>query len=201
MDEHSGLLRADRVEITPLHFVIRHFTGNPGQIGDLGLLEDGTVIYVPVSEAFDKPWTASIETLGAPGAVPESYVRWRSIAYWQNALTVRHSSMTLSLPGPQRRIVRFTGVVPPTSLFWKAIDKIPLPHHLGLATKTAFVVKLTVGSGGRANDAATWWREALEAWQESGLQTEPPIDSGESLADLAQSVFDGSSERDSNGPT
>jgi hypothetical protein len=62
-------------------------------------------------------------------------------------------------------------------------------------------VKLTVGSGGRANDAATWWREALEAWQESGLQTEPPIDSGESLADLAQSVFDGSSERDSNGPT
>jgi hypothetical protein len=175
-----GLLRADRVEITPLNFLVRHFTGNTGRWGDLGLFEDGTVVYLPVVDVLDKPWVASLDDLGQPGDVSEAFVRWRAVGFWQRPSTIRNTSMTIRLAG-ETKILRFSGIVPETSRFWNVITKAPLPHHLGLVPKTAWVVKLTIGAGSRADSAATWWREAIAAWHQSHLNCDS--------ADVAEPVI------------
>ncbi len=165
-----GLLRADRVEVSPLNFLVRNFTGNTGRWGDLGLFADGTVVYLPVADVIDKPWLASLDDLGQPGDVSEAFVRWRSAGFLQRPSTVRSTSMTLRLDG-KTRILRFTGFVPANSRFWNVVTKVPLPHHLGYVPKAAFVLKQTMGSGSRADNAATYWRAAIAAWHQAGLNT------------------------------
>ena len=116
-----GLVRADCVEITPLHFFLRNFTGNTGRIGYIGLYVDGTIVYVPQASVIDKPWIGTLDDLGTPHSAPESFVKWRSVGFAQKPATVRNSSMIVRFAGTEQ-ILRFTGLVPADSLFWGSCD-------------------------------------------------------------------------------
>ena len=159
------LVRLDRVIVHPLNYAVRHFTGNTGRPGDLGLFADGTVAYFPVMELLDKQWVGSLADLGAPEPAPESFVRLMAFSYWQKAATVRNASMILNF-GNGKRIVRFTGYdVKKQPFLLKAAGHIP--HHVGLAVKSAWVIKMNLNTGPRADDAAIFWREAIKAFKET----------------------------------
>jgi hypothetical protein len=96
-----------------------------------------------------------------------------SIAWVQKPATVRNASLILRIAG-EERVVRFTGLVPkPEAAFWRFATKIPLPHHVGVGVKVAEgladLPHLTVGSGSRGDEAASWWRSALSAPGKSGV--------------------------------
>jgi hypothetical protein len=160
---NPDLVRLDRVIVHPLHYMMRHFSGNSGRPGDLGLFADGTVVYAPVVEVFDKAWTGSLVDLGPPEAAPESFVRLMAFSYWQRAATVRNASMILDLNG--KHIVRFTGYAVAKEPFLLKVAG-HIPHHVGLAAKSAWVVKMNLNTGPRADEAATFWRDAFKAFNE-----------------------------------
>jgi hypothetical protein len=153
-----------------MHFLLRHFSGDQGQWFDIGLTEDGLVLFEPVVSGFTKPWIAPLADFGTPEPAPEAFVKWMSVSWTQKTTFVQQASMVVTIKG-KKKILRFSGIIPHAqSPLWKAAKLVHGPHHISLAvrsTEMLYLIARTVpGSGARADEAGRWWREIIESYNE-----------------------------------
>ncbi|HWY19442.1 MAG TPA: hypothetical protein VNY27_12120 [Solirubrobacteraceae bacterium] len=153
------VVRIDRVEIFPAHSAVPpNLTGRPA---DLALCADGHVLYAGRKGFKDENWVGTVAELGHPQPVSRAFLAYMAAGTAHKVDRLRHTCMEIRVAG-EPRLVHFTGIKPwgKQSLLVRASGA--LPHHLGIAVKSADFFYKMRGSAERSSEAADVWRDVLE---------------------------------------